>query len=227
MHIQTNRPEKQYNDQHIQAMLGISRSATQRLLSVYRSELAQHTEKLKKDGDYKPRRYLSETGLAKLMLLKDKARPGDSREKLYNATLNKLPQESNEAKKGITTAIVDRAAHALPEEYLNDPIIALRIKMLESEKRLNQHDEALNNHEGRLLLMEGDVGNDVMTPGQRERLNERVRCFAGSLGKPYSAVWRDLHDITGRRSIELYTFADYKIALSRLRELYNLYGLAW
>jgi hypothetical protein len=86
---------------------------------------------------------------------------------------------------------------------------------------------AINDHETRLLHLEGDIESTPMTQGQRTRLNERLRYFCSQTNKPHSLAWKDLHDITGKQSINDYSFQDYKIALSRIREWFKAYNVQW
>lgn len=99
--------------------------------------------------------------------------------------------------------------------------------MVKTLEQLMQVSGQVQNHEERILTLEGDTQNAPMTSGQRERLNERLRFFCSQTGVAHALVWRDLHDITGRRSINEYVFEDYKIALSRLREIYKLKNIKW
>lgn len=99
--------------------------------------------------------------------------------------------------------------------------------MVKTLEQLMQVSGQVQNHEERLLTLEGDTENLPMTSGQRERLNERLRFFCIQTGIGHALVWRDLHDITGRKSINDYVFADYKLALGRLREIYKLKNIQW
>jgi len=195
-------------------LLGIGYSSYTRLLVNYKGELEPYLSKVQK-GRGKAMTYIEKKGLLILATLKNKGN-----NKVHSMQLADF-------KKSKVKLVEKATSISFPLEYLNDPIIALRVQIIENEKQLKELGYLTDNHEERILTLEGDTENLPMTQGQRERLNERLRFFCANAKIQHSLVWRDLHDITGRRTLNDYVFADYKVALGRLRENYKLKNLKW
>jgi len=92
---------------------------------------------------------------------------------------------------------------------------------------MREQELRVDNHEERIVELEGDITKMPISDGQRTRLNERVRLLAFDLQVPFPAVWKQLHDMTGRKTINDYTFQDYGIAITYLKGTYKKNHIAW
>ena len=194
--------------------LNMSYSTLSKWLTSHKEIKEKYCFKAKYQGRRRTLIYVE--ALAIILNVKDTGRNVSEEKKELNS---KIP----EVKEQLAEKMVEQVRTTQSIESLYSQA-QMMVKTLEQLMHISGQVE---NHEERILTLEGDTENLPMTSGQRERLNERLRYFCSQAGVGHALVWRDLHDITGRKSINEYVFADYKIALGRLREIYKFKNIQW
>lgn len=188
---------------------GISYSSFCRLLRSNPDIRDKYTEKMTYYG--RRRTVIHIEALPILVVVKDKDRGNQNKKMTLSDTFR-------EGKKKLAEKAIEQAKEN-PVDVINTLIKNLEL--------LREQSTRLNNHEDRLNELEGDMGKMKMSDGQRERLNERIRLLAIQLTIPFGKMWSELHNITGRRNIDLYTFQDYGIAITWLRQVFKKNNINW
>jgi hypothetical protein len=194
--------------------LNMSYSTLSKWLTSHKDIKDKYCFKAKYQGRKRTLIYIE--GLAVILNVKDTGRNVSEGKKELNS---KIPE--------VKEQLAEKAIEQVKSSQSLESLYSQAQMMVKTLEQLMNVSGQVQNHEERLLTLEGDTENLVMTNGQRERLNERLRFFCSQTGVGHALVWRDLHDITGRKSINEYVFADYKVALSRLREIYKLKNIQW
>jgi hypothetical protein len=193
--------------------LGISYSAYTKLVARYFPELETYISKEKGDGK-KRKTHITKQGLVLLATLKNESRPNQYKKEVTATFRN---EEIQEAK----VALVEKVSQpSLPAEYLNDPVIAMRmeqIKMSNDIKELKEWKDSISE----------DLESKPLDSQQRAFMNSKVRGLGFALGVDISRVWSKLHKNMNKATINDYKFLDYKPTMDLLKEWYRGYNVEW
>jgi hypothetical protein len=140
-----------------------------------------------------------------------------------------LPSENfNQGKQKLAEKVVEqvKASQSLESLYSQAQMLVQTIEGL-----LNVQVK-VENHEERLLTLEGDVDNAPIEVGQRTFLKEfcnRLHFGLKEQGKNvhFSSIRKDLNIAVGKHSVEEYTQADYFRAIATLKRWYKHHNIQW
>lgn len=190
--------------------IGITYSAMIKLLNkpTYQS-IKENPQYMTKMRIGKKRKFvINSQGLVVLTTMKDGSRSNQHEDK------KELSSLLHEGKKNVAEKAM------IPSNYMDDPVIAMRIEQMQVEKRVTGVEKELQR-------IKGIIESPHLTKGQRDRLNERVRYLAKEAGIGYSEIWTALHKALGRISLEEYEFEDYLPAIKCLKNLYYKCNVTW
>lgn len=169
--------------------------------------------------NYKGRRktVIKVEGVMMIMAIKDRDRG--------NQTKNSPSDTFREGKKKMAKNVIQQARPSGIEALQQLQIVIAQ--QIEAYKQIEEHGQAIQSHEQRIVELEGDIEKMPISDGQKERLNERVRLLANKINWYYPKVWSTLHEAVGRRKLHQYTFQDYGRAIVWLKGVFKKNNINW
>lgn len=127
-----------------------------------------------------------------------------------------LNETIRETKQNFAISVVEHE-----EMIKGDPILQQLTVLTNVRKEQLKMAERIETAEERIKVLEDRFEVNGLTPGQRARLNERVRYFCHETRIAHNVVWSLLHQSVARKKIDEYKFEDYAKAMNTLDGLFK------